>query len=100
MNVSRRGSVTASGSSVGLESATSRFDDAGDLSDAWFERASLWMGPSVVARGRPRSPAPKVAINIRLSPDVLARFKSTGRGWQTRINLALEQWLEAHPEIG
>lgn len=100
MSESRRGSVTASGSSAGREPATSDIDRVDDLSEVWFERASLWIGQSIVARGRPRTPAPKVAINIRLSPDVLARFKSTGRGWQTRINHALEQWLETHPEIG
>jgi len=71
-----------------------------ELAETWFEQATLMMGSQVVRRGRPRTPAPKVAINIRLSPDVLARFKANGRGWQTRINLALEDWLAHHPEVG
>ncbi len=36
--------------------------------------------------GRPRSPSPKPVVSLRLDPDVLAYFKSTGPGWQTRIN--------------
>lgn len=42
-------------------------------------------------RGRPRKEAPKKAVSIRLSPDVLAWFKAGGRGWQTRIDEALRK---------
>ena len=41
--------------------------------------------------GRPKSPAPKEAINIRLDPDVLAHFRADGPGWQSRINDALRK---------
>ena len=44
--------------------------------------------------GRPRLARPKEAINIRLSPDVLDAFRSTGPGWQTRIDQALRQHLK------
>ena len=47
-------------------------------------------------RGRPRSDAPKQRITIRLLPDVLAKFKAAGRGWQTRVDLALRDWLKTH----
>jgi len=47
-------------------------------------------------RGRPRAKAPKQAISIRLSPDVVAAFRSMGRGWQGRIDEALKDWLERH----
>lgn len=47
--------------------------------------------------GRPKAPSPKVPTAIRLDADVLEVFKSQGRGWQTRINQALREWLEAHP---
>jgi len=47
-------------------------------------------------RGRPRSTAPKQRITIRLSPDVLANFKAAGRGWQTRVDQALRDWLKTH----
>jgi hypothetical protein len=39
---------------------------------------------------------PKVAINIRLSADVLNAFKATGTGWQTRVDGALQEWLKDH----
>lgn len=35
-------------------------------------------------RGPGKNPA-KVAIQLRLPPDVLARWKATGPGWQTRM---------------
>ena len=46
-------------------------------------------------RGLGKRP-PKVAINIRLSPEVLDAFKSTGEGWQTRVDGALKKWLMEH----
>jgi uncharacterized protein (DUF4415 family) len=42
-------------------------------------------------RGRPKSPHPKVAISLRLSPDTLARWKATGPGWQTRMAEVLRE---------
>jgi len=50
----------------------------------------------VARRGRPKAKAPKQAISIRLSPDVVAAFRSMGRGWQGRIDEALKDWLEHH----
>ena len=47
-------------------------------------------------RGRPASANPKAHINIRLDPDVVAAFRATGRGWQTRLNSALKDWLKDH----
>jgi len=47
--------------------------------------------------GRPMSETPKQPIRIRLDADVLAAFKAGGRGWQTRINAALKEWVDAHP---
>jgi len=63
-----------------------------------FDQADLMEGDKLVRRGRPRSENPKVPINIRLSPDVVERFRATGPGWQSRIDTALKQWLEEHPE--
>lgn len=50
----------------------------------------------LVKMGRPVSENPKKAVSIRLSPDVLSSFKATGRGWQTRIDNALRDWLKEH----
>lgn len=41
-------------------------------------------------RGPQKAPT-KVAVSVRLSPDVLAYFKATGPGWQTRIDHILKQ---------
>ena len=46
-------------------------------------------------RGPGKRP-PKVAINIRLSPEVLEAFKATGDGWQTKVDGALREWLKDH----
>jgi uncharacterized protein (DUF4415 family) len=46
-------------------------------------------------RGLGKRP-PKVAINIRLSAEVLDAFKSTGDGWQTKVDGALKKWLKEH----
>jgi len=47
-------------------------------------------------RGRPVSAVVKERITIRLDPDVLAAFKATGRGWQTRVNDAMRDWVKTH----
>ena len=46
--------------------------------------------------GRPRKDAPKVPTTIRFDADVLAALRATGRGWQTRVNAAMREWLKAH----
>ncbi|MDR3299833.1 MAG: BrnA antitoxin family protein [Candidatus Accumulibacter sp.] len=38
----------------------------------------------------------KEPVSIRFDPEVLAAFKATGKGWQTRINGALADWLKTH----
>lgn len=37
-------------------------------------------------RGRPRGSGTRVRLTLRLDRDVVDRFKSTGPGWQTRLN--------------
>ena len=39
--------------------------------------------------GRPKSENPKVAVSLRLDQEIVARFKASGPGWQTRMNDAL-----------
>ncbi|MBA4073200.1 MAG: hypothetical protein C0497_15470 [Gemmatimonas sp.] len=45
-------------------------------------------------RGRPAGSGCKDAVSLRVDRDVLAGFRATGRGWQTRMNEALRAWLE------
>ncbi|MFJ1293318.1 BrnA antitoxin family protein [Paracoccus yeei] len=39
--------------------------------------------------GRPKSANPKVAVSLRLDRDVVERFKTSGPGWQSRMNAIL-----------
>lgn len=50
---------------------------------------------SASRRRGPQAPT-KVSTTIRLSPDVVAAFKATGAGWQTRMDAALKDWLKTH----
>lgn len=50
----------------------------------------------MLKRGRPRKEVTKAPINIRLSPDVVDAFRATGKGWQTRVDEALKDWLKSH----
>lgn len=49
-------------------------------------------------RGRPFSTGPlKIQTTLRLDAEVLAAFKASGSGWQTRMNDALRKYLQEHP---
>lgn len=39
--------------------------------------------------GRPKAQRTKVPVTMRLDPDVLAYFKASGPGWQTRMGEVL-----------
>ncbi|AZE56901.1 hypothetical protein C4K03_4763 [Pseudomonas synxantha] len=71
-------------------------DDAPELTDAFFKHADEFKGTQLVRRGRPKSDVVRERITIRLESDVLAQFKASGPGWQTRMNAALADWLKTH----
>ncbi len=71
-------------------------DNAPELTDAWFEKADLMQGTKLVRRGRPVGQT-KASQTVRFDLDVLAAFKATGKGWQTRMNEALREWIKEHP---
>lgn len=52
---------------------------------------------SQVRIGRPKAEVTKERITIRLSRDVVAEFRATGDGWQTRMDSALRQYIAEHP---
>jgi len=47
--------------------------------------------------GRPKAETTKIPTAIRLSSDVVEYFKSSGAGWQSRIDAALRDWMSGHP---
>jgi uncharacterized protein (DUF4415 family) len=50
-----------------------------------------------VLRGRGKQKgATKISTTVRFDTDVLSAFKATGKGWQTRMNEALKEWLKEH----
>lgn len=56
-----------------------------------------WLAIKPLARvGRPRSALTKERITIRLSRDVVDKFRASGEGWQTRVDAALKDWLKDH----
>ncbi len=61
-------------------------DDAPRLTEKFFDRAEIRRGDKIVRRGRPPLPNPKQAVKLRLDADVIAAYRKTGTGWQTRIN--------------
>jgi uncharacterized protein (DUF4415 family) len=58
---------------------------------AWLSQADLIRNGKVVRRGKrgPQKTPTKKLVSLRLSPEVIDHFKSTGPGWQTRIDSTL-----------
>jgi uncharacterized protein (DUF4415 family) len=57
----------------------SEYDELPELTDEMLTRATINKG------GRPLSANPRKLISLRLPADVIARWKATGPGWQTRM---------------
>ena len=54
------------------------------------------MVPIRALRGRPKSENKKLLVSVRYSPEVVAYFKSTGEGWQSRMDGVLRQYVARH----
>lgn len=46
--------------------------------------------------GRPVSVIHKTPVSLRLSEDVLTFFRDGGKGWQSRIEKVLRDWITEH----
>lgn len=51
------------------------------------------MVPMTTLKGRPKSPNAKQLISVRYSPEVIAYFRSTGDGWQSRMDEVLREYV-------
>jgi len=72
-----------------VERAIASDSDWEGVPDDWHERAEAVM------------PRPKIPVSIRLDADLIEHFRSTGRGWQTRVNAILRAYKEARkPSVG
>lgn len=58
---------------------TSEYKELPELTPDTLARGAIKKG------GRPVSDNPRKLITIRLPADVIARWRATGRGWQTRM---------------
>ena len=74
------------------------FKAAADVLPAGLYANLLTMNRRAGVRGAQKTPT-KQATTIRLSPEVMAAFKATGAGWQTRIDAALKDWLRTHSPV-
>lgn len=54
--------------------------------------AAFWKTATVVV------PGPKVPVSLRLDPEVVAWFKSRGRGYQSRMNAVLRSFMNAYKD--
>jgi len=64
--------------------------DARELTDKEFRKLR--------PLGRPKAEVTKERITIRLSPEVVAKFRATGSGWQSRMDKALQEYLRDHSQ--
>jgi len=61
------------------------YDELPELTEEMLKRGKISKG------GRPVSPNPRKLISLRLPADVIARWKATGPGWQTRMAERLQK---------
>ena len=70
------------------------YDELPEWSDEMFANADLYIDGKLARRGRPKSEIHAKNISIRLDPTVENYFRSLGKGWQSRINSVLKEWVE------
>ena len=84
-------------------------DDAPELSDEFLEQGEWKINEqpvsaqegavvlrNAISRGRPKAESTKLALTMRYDVEVVEAFRATGKGWQTRMNAALKDWLKTH----
>lgn len=60
-----------------------------------FDKAFPDLAATIRGRGTQKAPT-KVSTTIRLSREVIDHFRTTGTGWQARIDKALKEWIATH----
>jgi uncharacterized protein (DUF4415 family) len=63
---------------------------------ATHEEMQAGIAADLKRRGRPIGSSAKEQIAIRFDKDIVTAFRATGKGWQTRMNAALREWLQTH----
>jgi uncharacterized protein (DUF4415 family) len=65
--------------------------DPPEITDKWIAGADVYRGTKLVRRGRLKLQHPRRLMSLRLPPDVIADWKASGPGWQTRMAEVLEK---------
>jgi uncharacterized protein (DUF4415 family) len=73
------------------------YDEAPELTDAQLAAATV-SPAGLRPRGRPKADVTKEAISLRVDADVIAAFKASGPGWQSRMNIVLRDAVLPDPE--
>lgn len=76
----------------GVVAAARSDPDAQPLTPAQLKK----MVPLKKILGRPVTGTRKVLLSVRYSPEVIAYFKSTGDGWQSRMDGVLRDYVDRH----
>lgn len=71
------------------------FRPAAEVLDPALYAGLVAMNKKRGERGAQKSPT-KVPTTIRFDADILAALKASGRGWQTRVNEAMREWVKTH----
>ncbi|MEO5332103.1 MAG: BrnA antitoxin family protein [Magnetococcus sp. YQC-5] len=72
------------------------YEEIPELPPEFFTEGTLYRnGRPVRRRGSQQSPT-KIPVTIRLDPEVVVFFRSQGKGWQTRMEQALKDWIVTH----
>jgi uncharacterized protein (DUF4415 family) len=83
MNVNKRASRRSLKSDLNRVDAhiikSDEYDELPELTEEMLKRGKVHKG------GRPVSANPRKLISLRLPADVIAKWKATGPGWQTRM---------------
>ncbi len=69
------------------------YEEAPELTDEFLDTAEIAIAGNVIRPakgtltrpGRPKKPDAKKSVHLRFPPEVLAYFRNTGPGWQTRV---------------
>jgi len=77
-----------------------RDEDAPELTAEWATSADLYRGTKLVRRGRPKLENARQLLSLRLPPDVIAGWKASGPGWQTRMADVLARSIRAKRAAG
>ena len=74
------------------------YDDIPELPESFFTEGQLYQNGQPVERrirGKQKKPT-KEQLTIRLNHEVVDFFKSQGKGWQTRVNEVLQEYVNSH----